>query len=506
MISLRDYQQAGIAALRKHSIEGRRRLVYAAATGSGKTVVAASIVASSRPLPLLFVAHRIELIDQAVRQIQAAGVERVGVIRADDHRTDYGASVQVASKDTLIRRRLPPAEIVIIDECHRAMGAGYQRIISGYPDAIIIGLSATPWRLDGRALGDTFEALVQTVQYSDLIAQGAIVAPIVYSTKIDPDLKKVHTRQGDYALDDLEVAMTDAKVLGSVYDEWRAHSDGRHSVVFACTIAHSQAIVARFQAEGVRAAHLDGETPLDERRKILEDLEAGALEVVSNVGVLCEGWDQPSVKCISVARPTQSLSLWMQMAGRSLRPWNGITPIIIDHGKNVDRHGLPHEDRQWDLLTGVKPKADRVKLRTCPACFAIVQKNPCEVCGHQAPVVVREVRVDETAKLEQRGQDPRLLYFERMVEQARSRGFKPGYASAKYKEKFEAWPPWSWSERVKKMHAEDEAWQQRQKTREAERDYWQRIHAEKEAKGAMVETVDEVPQEEEETAFGDLLR
>lgn len=490
-MQLRDYQLAGVSALRDHTVAGRQRLVYACPTGGGKTVVAASIVASSRPHPVLFVAHRIELIDQAVRQIQAAGVERVGVIRADDHRTDPGAAVQVASKDTLVRRRLPEARIVIIDECHRAMGAGYQRIIAGYPDDIIIGLSATPWRLDGRALGDTFEALVQTVQYSDLIASGAIVAPVVYSTKVDPDLKTVHTRQGDYALDELETAMTDVKVLGSVLEEWRAHSEGRRSVIFACTIAHSQAIIAQFQGAGVRAAHLDGETPLDERRRILAALETGDLEVVSNVGVLCEGWDQPSVKCISVARPTQSLSLWMQMSGRSLRPWGDLKPVIIDHGRNVDRHGLPHEDREWDLLTGVKPKAERIKIRTCPACFAVVQKNPCEVCGHQTPVVVREVKTDETQKLEQRGQDPRVLYFERMVEQARSRGFKPGYASAKYKEKFGQWPPWSWGEKTKRMFAEDEGWQQRYKKHQVEKEYWQNLNKQKEEKGEIVETVDE---------------
>jgi DNA repair protein RadD len=486
--------------LRRQTTHGRTRLVYACPTGGGKTVVAAAIVAASRPVPLLFVAHRIELIDQAVRQIQAAGVERVGVIRADDHRTDPGALVQVASKDTLVRRKLPPAEIVIIDECHRSMGAGYQRIIAGYPDALVIGLSATPWRLDGKPLGDTYEALVQTVQYSDLIANGSIVAPVLYSTRVSPDLSKVRTRQGDYAIDELETAMTDAQVVGSVVEEWRAHSGGRRSVVFACTVRHSQAIVSQFVAASVRAAHLDGETPLDERRKILADLEAGRLEVVSNVGVLCEGWDQPPVKCISLARPTQSLSLYMQMAGRSLRPWEGVVPVIIDHGRNVDRHGLPHEDRDWDLSAGVKPKAARAKLRTCPSCFAVVQKNPCEVCGFQTPIVSREVRVDETRALEKREQDPRVMFFERQLEMARRKGFKPGYAGAKFLEKFGSWPPWSWSERAKAAFASDEGWQQRQAARAIESAYWKEQNAKKQTE--TVETVDETS--EERGAFDDL--
>ena len=490
-MQLRPYQQRYLDALRQHAAEGSRKMLLTLPTGGGKTVIASALVASARALGsgVLFIAHRLELIDQAVRQIGG----HCGVIRADDERTDPSATVQVATIQTLARRKLPEADIVIVDEAHRVMADSYQRILSAYPEAIIIGLTATPCRLDGRALGDTFEKLVQLVSYSELIELGSIVAPVVYSTRVAPQLEGIHTRQGDYAIDELEVAMTDAQVVGSVVDEWKTHAEGRPTVVFACTIKHSQAIVDQFRAAGVRAEHLDGETPIPDRRAILARLDSGETEVVSNVGVLCEGWDQPSVKCLSIARPTKSLALWMQMAGRVLRPPG--SPVIIDHGRNFDLHGPPHQDTTWDLLTGTKPK-EKSKFRTCPKCFAFVQKNPCELCGHFVEPVAREVRVDAGAKLEKREGDPRVLFFDRMLEQARTKGFKPGFAGAKFKDQFGQWPPWSWSERAKRAFAEDEAWQRRQATREREREFWKS----QDKKEEIVETVDETG------AFDDLLR
>jgi superfamily II DNA or RNA helicase len=206
--------------------------------------------------------------------------------------------------------------------------------------------------------------------------------------------------------------------------------------------------------------------------------------------VLSEGWDQPSVKYLAVARPTQSVTKFLQMCGRVLRPWESITPIIVDHGRNVDRHGLPHEDREWDLLEGCKPHQDRAKLRVCPQCYAYVVENPCELCKHLAPPSPRKAIVADLRALlkERTNDDPRLAYFERQVEASRTKGFKPGYAGAKYKEKFGEWPPWSWSQKVKEVFAKDEAWQRRQMAREKEREFWK---AHDRQRGDMVECVDD---------------
>lgn len=518
MHALRPYQARGIDTLRRHSAAGRRRLLLVLPTGGGKTVMAGSITKSAREhdARVLFVAHRLELIDQAVKQIAAWGLPHIGVIRADDPRTDDFAPVQVGTIQTLARRLKPKADVVIIDEAHRAMADTYQRLIEWYPEADIIGLTATPCRLDGRGLGDTFEALVQVVQYSELIKEGSIVSPRVFSSRVDVDLSKVHTRSGDYALDELDEVMSDVKIMGSVVEEWKRLSEGRRAVIFACTVEHSKSLVEQFTTAGAKAEHLDGETPIDVRRAILARLNSGETDVVCNVDVLSEGWDQPPVKYLGIARPTQSIAKYMQMGGRVLRPWvrckvcegeaafskdlgcdhndfEVVTPIIVDHGRNVDRHGLPHEDRDWDLLSGEKARSERMKLRVCPHCYAYVVENPCELCGHFAPPVERKaIKTDLRAILKERtNDDPRLAFFERMWEQARTKGFKPGAVSFRFKEKYGEWPPWSWSERVKAAFARDEDWQKRQVAREAERAFWKNRERDR-GQSDMVDCVDDV--------------
>lgn len=433
-------------------------------TGGGKTVLASAIIALAREKSdarILFFAHRLELVDQAVAQLERWGT-RAGVIRASDHRTNRDLPVQVATIQTLTRRDPPPADIVFVDEAHRAASDSYRKIMNLYPEALIIGLTATPCRLDGKPLGDVFEELVVSSTYEDLISDGFIVKPVVYSTRQTVDLSDVHVKMGDFREDELEQVMMAPKVLGSVIDEWQQHSEKRRTVVFACTIAHAKLLLERFVDAGARAAHVDGTTPEDERREILGRLERGELEVVTNVGVLTEGWDQPAVKCLSIARPTQSLSLWMQMAGRVLRPFEDVTPVIIDHGNNVDRHGLPHEDHAWSLDSRPMHAKERSIYHVCKGCYAYVQKNPCELCGFVPEVESREILEDISVSLEQReASDERRRFFEMQLKSARIMGFKPGFASAKFKERFGLWPPWSWSQRAKTEFQRDVRWQSR---------------------------------------------
>lgn len=545
MITLRPYQEAALGELRARAAEGLSRLLFVAPTGAGKTVLASALIAGARACGsrVLFIAHRYELIEQAVRQIATGGTTHIGVIRADDERTDPTAPVQVATIQSLSRRKLPSADVVIVDEAHRVMGASYQRAVAAYPDATIIGLTATPCRLDGKPLGDIFQKIVMVASYSQLIELGNIVKPKCFTSPIDMSLEDVKTRAGDYDLEALEIAMTEPKILGSVAEEWQRLSGGRRSVVFACTIAHSKAIQRTFSARGISCEHLDGNTPLAQRIAILARLDTGETKVVSNVGVLCEGWDQPSVKYIAIVRPTKSLALYMQMAGRALRPWNGVTPIICDHGGNLDRHGMPYEDREWSLDAPVKSKGKGKGYRTCPACYAMVESNPCPECGHDAEAKARKIREDAEIRLQERefslaterakraaeeaiaakaraelraareqeaakaagkvatftaaglkmmANDPRKLFFDSQVEYARSRGFKPGYAGAKFKEKFESWPPWAWSKSAKTGFDCDHAWQARHSQREQTRAFWQQVKAHSDSETVEIPD-DEIP-------------
>ncbi len=426
---------------------------------------------------VLVLAHRKELLDQFWGALYAQGIH-AGLIRADDERTDASRQVQLASVATLVHRDSPPADLVFVDEAHRTPGESYARILAAYPKATIIGLTATPCRLSGEPLRDHYDALVVGATYSELIESGAIVAPIVYAPRREVDMSKVRKVAGDYHEGELEACMRQPHVIGNVVKEWRERAECRSTVVFAVGVAHSKEIVEEFQAAGVRAAHLDGSTSEDERLEILVRLETGRLDVVCNVGVLCEGWDQPRVKCCVMARPTLSLTLHMQTAGRVLRPWGDKPPIILDHAGNTARHGLPHEDRDWTLDGKAKLRGE-IAYHVCKKCFAYVDAWPCPLCGAEAPPVKPRTLRKQDGVLEridaniarERSSDPQRAFFDARIEEARRKGFKPGYASAKYKDKFGAWPPWSWSQGVQV----DEEWAEKIVRRAREREFWQTL-------------------------------
>lgn len=481
MIELRPYQAAAVEALRSHVRAGRRRVLLQLPTGGGKTVLASSIIHSARvnyDARVLFFAHRLELVNQTVRQLAKWGVTEVGVMRGKDARTDATQPVQVGTVQTLSRRTAPAADIVFVDEAHRAAGDTYRRVLEAYPEATIIGLSATPCRLDGKPLGDVFEALEKAGTYAQLMADGFVEEPVVYSTPVRPDLSAVHTRMGDYVEGELEEAMMQPSIIGSIVGEWQKHAGGRRTVVYAVTVAHSQEIVRRFCDAGIAAEHLDGTTPEDERAAILDRVERGDTLVVSNCAVLTEGWDCPPVKCVVMARPTKSLALYMQCVGRALRPWGGVRPVVLDHGDNVGAHGLPTEDRAWTLDGGAQRREGaKNEFHMCKGCYGFVKLNPCELCGYEAP---REVRkIEEAAHVElapvtgRPKVEDRRGYYDEQLARARREGFKVGFAAAKYKEKYNEWPPWSWSQEAKALFAKDEGWQARQADREREREFWQ---------------------------------
>lgn len=470
-VDLRPYQHTAIGNVKRVLRARSRRVLLCAPTGSGKTLTAGAIILSAhaKGSHVLFVAHRKELIDQSVRALSRLGLTAIGVIRAGDKRRDLSQPIQVASIQTLARRpKLDPApDLIFIDECHRAASDSYQtHLYDAYPNAVIIGLTATPCRTDGRPLDGPFDEMVSVASYSELIAGGFIDEPIVFSTPVLPDLSKVRTTGGDFNAEDLEAAMNKGALIGNILTEWQKRSEGRLTVVFAVSVAHSKAIVRLFQEAGVAAEHLDGTTPEAEREAILSRLEAGTTRVVSNCNVLAEGWDQPSVKCLILARPTKSLCLYMQSAGRVLRPWNDVTPIILDHGGNVDRHGLPHEDRVWSLAAKVKRASGAPSVKNCPACFAFIAaaSKACPHCAHvfAAPVAEAEplpppVPVDLALRT-LTGEDAQLAFFRRQHKRARELGRKPGWIMHTFRERFGVEPPKGWWSALKSDARRDEEW------------------------------------------------
>jgi len=476
MMIPRPYQERALGAVLAARRSGHRRILLQMPTGGGKSCLAGMLIHKVLPGRVLVVAHRKELLDQFFSMLRTHFGVEAGIIRAGEP-TSPLLPVQLASIATLVRRDLPPADLVLVDEAHRVPGDSYARTLAAYPQATIVGLTATPCRLDGSPLSEHFDVMVHGASYSELIESGAIVAPAVYCPE-SADLSGVRKVGGDFNEGDLQKVMGAAHVVGDVVEEWKEKSDGRSTVVFSCGVEHSRQLAAEFERCGVRVAHLDGSTPEVEREAILMALEIGKLDVVCNVGVLTEGWDQPRVKCCVVARPTLSLTLWMQMAGRVLRPFQDVRPVVLDHAGNTLRHGLPHEDREWSLDGKVRRKST-VAGRVCPKCYAYVDSSPCPACGHRparvegkkqvrtAPGRLTEVQQRIEANIaKERTADPKREFFDKQVAKARSKGWKPGAASARYKEEFGVWPPWAWSQAVKVEYEADEVWKTRRENAE----------------------------------------
>ena len=497
---LRPYQVTAVDAV-VDSIDKRPCLVMP--TGSGKTYVAVEIV-KRLGLRCLWIAHRRELIAQAVGSLHRAGVKRAGVVMAGAE-PDYGAPIQVASVQTAVRRDpIPDIGLIVVDEAHHARATTYQRVIERYPPGVpVLGLTATPFRTDGRGLGDIFGAIVVGAWPDDLVAAGTLIEPVVYVPQA-PDLSGVKVTGGDYNLGELGAVMRRRKLVGNVVDEWSKRTPGTRTVVFAVNVEHSREIVRQFRARGVVAEHLDEKTPAGQRDGILARLRAGYTSVVSNCQVLTEGWDLPALVTAIIARPTASLCLHLQMVGRIMRSAEGKAgATVLDHAGNHLRHGTVTQRIEYSLEDAARGAAtDRdgeAPMKRCPECYLLVRPGAqtCPECGsafrtdavkHAEGHLVQFGPRDDAARPsigeQQRawsaidrqrvargfkegwsyyrfegrfgfrpliyqgvvcdpatcGQHVRRAVFGRFVRHAEERGFKRGWAAHQYKAVFGDWP------------------------------------------------------------------
>ncbi|MBI5018420.1 MAG: DEAD/DEAH box helicase, partial [Deltaproteobacteria bacterium] len=395
MTELRPYQSSSVDALRRSVAAGHRRPLLQAPTGSGKTVVAASIMASAveRGNRVLFLAPRRELVDQCAAKLRAAGVDH-GILMAGRNGDPTGR-VQVASAPTLYARcirthraPLPPAGLIVVDEAHLAITPSVRRILEAYPRASVVGLTATPARGDGRGLGEVFDDLVLGPSVAELVEQGFLV-PQRYFAPSKPDLAGVRIERGDYVQDDLEDRMDRPTLVGDVVSNWLRLAQYRQTVVFATSIKHSIHLRDRFREVGITAEHLDANTPNEEREAVLQRVASGETQVVCNCFLLSYGWDCPPISCAVLARPTKSVVLYLQMVGRILRPHEGKDDaLIIDHAAAVDEIGFVDEPMPWSLdgrervQERRQTERKRSKPLTCEQCFAIYAGQlACPHCG-----------------------------------------------------------------------------------------------------------------------------
>ena len=458
--TLRPYQTEALQRLRQ-AAKKKKRLLFTMPTGSGKTLLACELVktAKEKLRSVIFLAYSKENIDQMSRKLSDYGLEH-GIIKSGC-RPSLMATVQVASIMTLIRREMPfSPDMILVDEAHRVTAKSYRGIVDAYPEAWDIGLTASPVAPNGKGLGDVYDDLVVGMQMQELIQLGYLVPTKVYAPST-PDLKNIGIRAGDYKEEELEKRVNKAKLVGDIVEHWQRLANGKRTVCFATTIAHSNHIVEQFKHAGIAAEHLDGETPDARRTELLERLRDGNIDIISNVGVLQESWDEPSVECMIQARPTKSLRFYIQTIGRSLRPHpNKEYALILDHAGNTLRHGFIHENWDWTLDTTKSVSKENEKKREakgltewiCPNCHFVNQppgnfgvQRVCGSCGLRHVkvngVAVKDGKLKELKAVHRkRSTDEKERVWKSCIGIAVAKNYKAGAAANIYKTKTGAWP------------------------------------------------------------------
>ena len=438
MIVLRPYQQAAIDEARQAYKHGHRAALLQLPTGAGKTVTASTVVhgAALKGNRTWWLTHRRELSEQASQTFHQLGIPH-GTVRAG-YVSDPHALVQVASVQTIVRRigALPPPSFMVFDECHHIGAAQWQEIFNAFPNARVLGLTATPWRLDGMGLGHFFGHMVSGPTVAELIEMGSL-SPYRLFAPATPDLTGVKTAAGDYQRGALAQAMDKPAIVGDAIGHYRRLCAGKRAVAFAAGVENSKHIAAQFREAGIPAEHVDGSMPAEQRDAAVERFRRGETLVLSNSDLFGEGFDVPAIEAAILLRPTKSLSLYLQQVGRALRPLPGKTEaIILDHAGNSLTHGLPDDDREWSLEDRERRKkaeASESPVRQCEECFFVYRPAPkCPSCGHAVPVKARELEVIEGSLEEVRKPDKRELFREQgkanslddLIELGRQRGYK----------------------------------------------------------------------------------
>lgn len=457
----RPFQDKAHEALRQGIRDGHRRQMLMAPTGAGKTILALRVAheALLRGKRAVFVCDRTTLIEQTSATADRLGLGAHGIIKADHWRTDYSQPFQIASAQTLARRKWPEADVIIIDEAHTQLKAWTEHIPTA--SAAVVGLSATPF---SPGLGHLFTNLVNAATMADLTREGYLV-PMRIMSCTTANMEGAETSGGEWT--DNAAAERGMEIIGDVVSEWQRYASDRKTIVFGPTIAYCEELCRRFVDAGVMAAVFTSHTSETERKQLLEEYSKpdSALRVLISVEALAKGFDVPSVSCVVDCRPLRkSLSTAIQMWGRGLRIAPGTDKtdcLLLDHSGNIVRfaedfeqifhHGLDALDMGEKLDKAIRKEPEEDAKKGCPSCGYKPFKQRCMSCGFEIvkpadmgeiPGQMREITIGG-----KKAANDAFHLWQQACSYARAHSApekQPGRAAHIFKDITGTWPPRGW--------------------------------------------------------------
>jgi DNA repair protein RadD len=435
MTDLRPHQSRALPEIEAAHREVKR-VCCVMPTGAGKSVLG-RVWAARRVADLgagLVLAHRIELLEQFKAHLALEGVD-AGIV-SPDHPSEPWKKVQCASLDTLVARgEVPEAKWVIWDECHHSAAETWLPVLHAQPDALVLGLTATPQRSDGKPLGDIYERLVVGADYSELLRAGLLVPCRVRRPE--------RYLGSDFAADPVEALME--------------HARGRRGFIFSRTVTDAKSQAEQLRARGVSAACVEGKMSKKARDDAMDGFRTGRIDWLTNVHVLTEGVDVPNAEVCMLARSPQHAGTYLQMVGRVLRPADGKTEaLLIDLPGCSHEHGIPTADRDY-ALSGRSISTKGEPLSVCLKCGYTQRaaERVCGECGFEKPkrAVWQGPKIwnlelleyyENAGELTDAPVALRKAEWERLLGVAGSKGFGISFAVQEYERVFQARPVDGW--------------------------------------------------------------
>jgi superfamily II DNA or RNA helicase len=451
MMNLRPHQDKLIEDIRT-AFKTHKSVLAVAPVGFGKTIISAYMGKRiiDKKNSMFFCVHTRDLITQTHKAFDKFSIP-YGFIAAGYYSNKY--PIQICSINTLKNRlhKAPIPTMLVIDEAHIG-GPSWAKMINFYKEkgCFILGLTASPWKLNSQGLGEYFDTIVEGPTTKWLIDNKYLSNYRIFAPS-KPDLSKSHTRMGDYVQEELEAIMDTPQITGCAISHWKKYAQGKRTIIFCTSIKHSKDITKQFNEAGISTEHLDGECTKEQRAETIRKLADGEILCISNCYLFTAGFDLSlqidrdiTIEAIVLLRPTQSLSLNIQMNGRVLR-YKDYPALILDHANQTATHGLPCQDRKWTLsgITKKKSSEPNLSVKVCPSCYACIPsaKRECPECQHIFEIQYREVKQtdgeltelnieatrkhnEQVFKTDQASELWRAQTREQLVDLAKRRGYK----------------------------------------------------------------------------------